>query len=188
MELNAYFVAIITALVLIGESIWGIVKRIRIRHIILVMAFTLYISILITITLFPLPLFSYPDQPVYSYPVNFIPFRDLITGLTHPDITESAAKSLALVYLGNILLFVPLGLFAPLLLNKKKWTFGNALVLGLITSMTVEFLQLIIGLHAGYLYRCVDIDDLILNTTGTVLGFALFRIIRMANPNKRLEK
>lgn len=70
---------------------------------------------------------------------------------------------------GNIILFIPLGIFLPALFKKlrKLFPFLLAVVL-LITS--VEVIQYVTGLGT------CDIDDLILNTFGALIGFLLFKI------------
>lgn len=66
---------------------------------------------------------------------------------------------------GNIAMFMPLGFFPGLL--WRKWTWWKALLVGFCTSFTIEFVQFFIG-------RSTDIDDVILNTTGAVMGYALY--------------
>ena len=66
---------------------------------------------------------------------------------------------------GNIAMFVPLGLFPGLL--WRSWTWWKALLVGFCTSAFIEFVQFFIG-------RSTDIDDVILNTTGAVLGYVLY--------------
>lgn len=69
---------------------------------------------------------------------------------------------------GNIAMFMPLGVFPGLL--WRRWTWWKALLTGFCTSFTIEFVQFFIG-------RSTDIDDVILNTTGAVLGYAFYRVL-----------
>ncbi len=72
--------------------------------------------------------------------------------------------------LGNIGIFVPLGFFPPLLWKRwRKW-YRTAL-LGLGVSAAVECLQI-------FTFRSVDVDDVILNTLGALLGYACFALLR----------
>lgn len=64
---------------------------------------------------------------------------------------------------GNILLFVPLGLLAPLLFGPCA-RFGRLLLLGAGASAAIEAIQFVIGGHT-------DIDDLLLNTAAGALCF-----------------
>jgi glycopeptide antibiotics resistance protein len=68
---------------------------------------------------------------------------------------------------GNILLFVPFG-FA--LLIRFSWMkLWKGTIIGLVISLFVEICQFYMG------YRSFDVDDLILNTIGTFIGFAAFK-------------
>lgn len=76
--------------------------------------------------------------------------------------------------LGNILLFVPLGALAPLI-GPKGFGFLKTTVYGLSVSLLIECSQL-------FLIRGTDVDDLILNTAGTVLGYVLYLLFRGVFP------
>ena len=88
--------------------------------------------------------------------INLIPFSD-------PNID----------YVGyglNVVLFLPLGFLLPLAwpaFNKVRY----ALVSGMLISLLVEISQLLN-------FRSTDIDDLILNTAGAVLGFFLSFVMK----------
>jgi glycopeptide antibiotics resistance protein len=66
---------------------------------------------------------------------------------------------------GNILLFLPFGIFVSKYLDIKKW--GYIIFISLIISLTIESIQLVIG-------RIFDIDDIILNVTGGFLGYIVY--------------
>ena len=69
----------------------------------------------------------------------------------------------------NILLFVPFGLALPILW-KKYGRLRNAVLFGFCLSLTIELLQILT-------YRTTDINDLITNTTGTLTGFLLAKVL-----------
>lgn len=64
----------------------------------------------------------------------------------------------------NILLFFPMPIFLYMLYSTFR-TFKNSLLAGLFTSMAIEAAQYI--LHCGW----CDIDDILSNTSGVVLGW-----------------
>ena len=70
--------------------------------------------------------------------------------------------------IGNILMFVPFGFFTSyyLKLDKKRIIF----YLSLIVSVVIELIQLKIG-------RAFDVDDIILNLVGGMLGYYLYRLM-----------
>jgi glycopeptide antibiotics resistance protein len=83
---------------------------------------------------------------------------------------------------GNVLAFMPLGFFLPLLF-RRYLNFGRALLFFFGTTLTVECLQFLF--HVG----SFDVDDLILNTVGGAIGFLIFKIgYRMVRPFLRGEE
>ena len=82
-------------------------------------------------------------------------------------------------YIENILLFVPLGILLPLLGNTRHsflYTLGG----GLGCSLLIELSQLLNN-------RSTDVDDLIMNTLGSVLGFAAYKIAAHIFPAKNAD-
>lgn len=75
------------------------------------------------------------------------------------------------VTLFNVALTMPVGFYARYLFGARWW---QAVVAGLVTSLFFETTQVtgIYGIYA-HPYRLFDVDDLIVNTTGALLGFAL---------------
>jgi len=75
--------------------------------------------------------------------------------------------------LGNILLFVPMGILLPLVWYRPRSvtaTIGAALAAS-VTIEIIQYLQQSMGMK-----RSVDIDDVILNVFGALIGYALFRL------------
>ncbi len=73
--------------------------------------------------------------------------------------------------LGNIVVFIPLGVGLAGILSKERsrWqTVYQAALIGLAFSLTIELLQLAIT------YRVTDVDDVIFNTFGTLVGTMLY--------------
>lgn len=89
---------------------------------------------------------------------NFIPFKEMF---------RYSVGSLKFIknIIGNILLFVPFGFFSSYYLKAKK--ISTPFILTLITSLTIEIVQYYIG-------RVFDIDDIILNVFGGIIGFLLY--------------
>ena len=72
--------------------------------------------------------------------------------------------------LGNFVMLLPLGIYLPLL-YKRLSGFIPFLFVSLLVAILIEVLQLATS------FRSVDIDDVLLNTTGAVIGFILYKII-----------
>lgn len=81
----------------------------------------------------------------------------------------------------NVLLTVPLGAYLCYLFRCRWWM---VLLIGMATTLLFETSQLT-GLFGIYEhpYRLFDVDDLILNTTGTMLGFWLMIPLAWALPS-----
>lgn len=76
--------------------------------------------------------------------------------------------------LGNIVVFIPLGIgLAGICHNNNRWqTLRWATLCGFLASLTIELTQLTIP------SRATDIDDLIFNTLGTMLGAIMFTVVQ----------
>jgi len=75
----------------------------------------------------------------------------------------------------NIILFIPLGIMLPLLWKKYN-TLRATLLFGFSMSLAIELLQILT-------YRATDINDLIANTVGAVLGYFVFRTTSCIYPS-----
>lgn len=100
--------------------------------------------------------------------VNLVPFRDLLHSL---DLSPFYQRLALGNLVGNILLFAPFG--AALALRYRA--LGGLTVLGIcaVLSTGIETWQ---GISA--IGRNVDITDVLMNTVGGVLGFAVVRVLR----------
>lgn len=67
--------------------------------------------------------------------------------------------------IGNILIFLPFGYLIGSYVNPKKCF--AVLITTFLTSISIEFVQLRIG-------RAFDIDDIILNVLGGIIGYLLY--------------
>ena len=106
--------------------------------------------------------------------INLIPFRTIIDYLFNEDvIVRSFAFS---NIMGNIAIFIPLGIYIPLLINKKS-IFTNSAIVALI-SLCVEIVQYILAIGTA------DVDDIILNTIGGLLGILIFKLVYLIFKDK----
>ena len=80
----------------------------------------------------------------------------------------------------NIFLFIPLGIFLPLL-YKKYDKIGKIVLSGFFISASIEIVQMF-GCGA------TDINDLITNTIGACLGFCIYRVLYKIIPGSWPEK
>lgn len=106
----------------------------------------------------------------YGNGVNLKPFHTIKNYLRHASNVDNIRVNI----LGNIVMFIPWGLCIPMLW-KKYQSFIKVAGLSLLLPMFIEFCQLFVG-------RSVDVDDIILNFTGGILGGILYFIIKKMFP------
>ena len=99
------------------------------------------------------------SQDIQAYnSTNFMPFREI---LRYDFGTTAFYKQV----MGNILLFIPFGYFISNYCKIKK--LGIITIVSLLTSLVIESVQNFIG-------RSFDVDDIILNVVGGIIGFLLY--------------
>lgn len=135
-------------------------KRNGFMNVIYYGTFTFYILILFFILLRGF-------MPMRAYRMmNLIPFRTVLEYIN----SEIYMRGFAIQnILGNIVLFVPLGIYISVFMKGKN-TLAKTLYICLI-SFIVEVIQYIFMLGSA------DIDDIILNTFGGFLGISIYKLI-----------
>lgn len=105
--------------------------------------------------------------------INLVPFNSIALYINHFHYFN--LWDWIINIFGNVLIFVPIGILMPCISSKYKsflFTFGT----GLTMSVTIEVAQY---------YLCLgvfDVDDMILNVFGVVLGFIFYKIIKKIRP------
>lgn len=89
---------------------------------------------------------------------NFVPFREIMR-------YHFGSRLFVKNTIGNVIMFIPYGFFASLYGEIKKPF--QALGIILLASIAIEGTQLLIG-------RIFDIDDLLLNVIGGMIGFCFY--------------
>ena len=103
--------------------------------------------------------------------VNLIPFNTLFHYFTPTNELVDDWGSVSVVNLaGNVFMFSPIGFFVSYLWEKWR-TFRRMLLVGLGTTCFIEISQYFIG-------RSSDIDDVILNTCGVLIGYGVFVFVK----------
>jgi glycopeptide antibiotics resistance protein len=151
--------AIVVALV------WTIVTLVRARHRDLrgavLTSLPEAIGVMGVVALLP---FALVPNPGVETTINLVPLKGLASNLFSSNWPIALANAI-----GNVALFIPIGV-------ALRWRFdvpwARAAVLGAGLSLNVELLQLLADNG-----RSVDVDDVLLNVAGTVLGVGLVRTL-----------
>lgn len=136
-------------------------KRFRIAARIL---FVIYAAVLIYFLFFADWYGHAPGHAVRSAP-NLVPFREIKRYMRLSYIIGGRLVFLNLI--GNVIGFMPFGFMLPLLSDTfRKWYI--VLLSGFLLTLLVESAQLFSGIGI------FDVDDMILNTLGTLLGYYVY--------------
>ncbi|KYD26318.1 hypothetical protein B4113_1096 [Geobacillus sp. B4113_201601] len=137
--------------------------------------FYVYLFFVLYYTVLYIPYWRFMTQPVLPleeqvFPhYNFIPLKTILeTSITPVNIW------------GNILLLLPLGIFVPLI-HPYFARIKPFLLFALLVSSGIESVQFLTALMDGKFAeypseRSFDVDDIILNVSGAVIGFSLYQL------------
>lgn len=188
--LNNSFLKPVIILVAIAVPVWFIARiafRKRIPGVnisfmreFLYFIFFLYLIALATITIVPLS-FAIHKTPSPD-DINLIPFKTTWNAIRHAAHQRFRPSGLFENTPGNIVMFLPLGFLLPLVAKKINSSTAIFLV-ALLCSASIELIQYIERSYGAY--RSVDIDDVILNTLGALLGWLFLRLARSVFGVKR---
>jgi glycopeptide antibiotics resistance protein len=127
------------------------------------LALVVYSAILIRVLVFKIAAiqigtlrFRFPagaDQP------NLVPFKTILPYLRGEPNSLIATINVA----GNIALFVPIGFLVPFIYRRMTWQ--KSLVLAVVAGLAIE------GMEVAFSIGIFDIDDVILNSAGIMIGY-----------------
>ena len=78
----------------------------------------------------------------------------------------------------NFILFVPFGFLLPLVFSSCKWNWRKVVIIGGITSLIIELLQMFGGRYA-------EIDDFLINTFGAFSGYIIYVCVHELKKNRK---
>ncbi|WP_179865827.1 VanZ family protein [Bacillus wiedmannii] len=144
--------------------------------------FVIYIGMVVAITLFPIPIGFPTGIENIRLSINIIPFASIIKDIGKIGIAYDGDVLFMIGLIvrnvgGNILLLMPLGFLAPIIWDKFK-KIKNTILLGLAISISIELLQLTESLFSGW-GRITDIDDVVFNVIGSIVGYFIYKITLM---------
>ena len=138
-------------------------RRIVLYHEILCLIFVVYLMCFFYVLTF---------EDVDWSTANLIPFKEMFR-------FEFGSKMFLRNVLGNMLLFLPYGFYLSYFMKLRKVKY--VLAFSIFVSIAVEVIQYRIG-------RVFDIDDIILNIAGGVLGYYLYRLGTYVLNKTRISK
>ena len=132
------------------------------------LALVIYITIIYTITVIR-P--THPSAGFMHGTINLSLFTEYV-----PIVQEGRWLAFIWLFVGNIIWFVPLGVFLRIFNSWKNRKYGVGMFIsagaGMCVSLSIEVLQFVFGKGVS------EIDDLILNTLGVIIGYWAIERIR----------
>lgn len=192
IENNFIIISLISMALWIIYRIYNVIKNKKtniVREIILFIFFV-YFLFLLLLTIFKGGRIEFSNQfNSYMYRehgllgiINIVPIKETINTFMH---SETGMRNSLRNLIGNILVFMPLGFFIPLLFDKFN-NLKKVLKVGCLSSLAIELSQLFVGSNV------CDIDDVIYNTLGALAGFICYKtfetIIKKVNLKNKLDK
>ncbi len=128
--------------------------------------FTIYLVILIYFLFFS----EHYGRTIVSteYKYNLQPFKEIHRFIKYRR--EIGFEGVVVNLLGNVLAFAPFGMVMPIISPRNR-KFINILLLSFQLSLTIEIVQFFLRVGT------FDVDDLLLNTVGGILGYIGFIIM-----------
>lgn len=164
----AWPIVIISMVILISLRVAYLVKNRQ--HLILYKELLMLSFIIYILCLFQVVTFQ--DDVSWSNN-NFIPLREISR-------YRLGSRLFLKNVLGNMLLFLPFGFFSTHYIRAEK--VSTIFILTFIASTSIESVQMAIG-------RVFDVDDIILNILGGLIGFYIYALMRkLANKLPKFMK
>ena len=129
-------------------------------------------AVIIRFSFFPMARLNGEVQPLLFDSKTLFPFRVNFVPLVHLFDYDNR-RDLLLNVIGNTCMFIPSGILFPIVYRKLN-NFWKVVGAGVLLSLCIEILQL------PFSVRATDIDDLLLNTAGVIIGYAVYSLVRRA--------
>ena len=172
IEIPFIFLEIVfTAIWIINRiRIWISQKQIDWKQEAVLLLMYINLAVIIRFAFFPMSKLDGLVQPLifdiataFPFGVNLLPLVNLFD--------YDSKRDLLLNVIGNAAMFIPSGIVLPII-YKRLDTFVKVLLAGGGISLCIEIIQL------PFSVRATDIDDLILNVVGVVMGYGIYALIR----------
>ena len=114
------------------------------------------------------------SQAEYAY--NLELFREIRRFIVYRE--QLGWKAVVMNLGGNVVGFMPFGFILPVV-SRRGRTWYNTFLLGFFLSLCIESTQLVFKVGS------FDVDDLLLNTVGGILGFLSYKAVQEVRIRRR---
>lgn len=159
---ETHFLIWFVSLVIILIVLW--MQKKGFSYLLFFAIFWIYLMGVVSVVVFPFPIDS--SNPNFRLSVNLVPFN---FGSCFDYLPEACFKTIH----ENILLTIPFGFAINFIAFIRS---RNIVWLAVAVGLVFEFSQLVISLTFRTSFRSVDVNDVILNATGVLIGYSIFKI------------
>ncbi len=161
----SYVFIVITVMWILVRMICGIRRKsVSISRELQLLMVYICIVVIVRIVYFPwhhvnghIGTLNFDAEKIIPFWINLIPIVHLL------DIYDGWQMNI----IGNIAMFIPVGIVWPICFKELN-SIGKTVIAGAVFTLLIEISQLL------FYERCSDIDDLILNTTGVMIGAVIY--------------
>ena len=163
--------------VVIRSIVWTKQKHIDWKREAVLLLMYVNLAVIIRFTFFPMSKVDGRVQPLIFDIATAFPFRVNLFPLVNLFDYDNK-RDLLLNIIGNVAMFIPSGIVLPII-YKRLDTFVKVLLAGGGISLCIEIIQL------PFTVRATDIDDLILNSVGYLIGYGIYCFIKTIQKKSR---
>ena len=179
IEISFVFVELVYTVIwiIIRFAIWIKKKHIDWKREVVLLLMYINLAVIIRFVFFPMSKLDGQVQPLIFDIATAFPFRVNLFPLVNLFDYDNK-RDLLLNVIGNVAMFIPSGIVLPIIYRRLD-TFVKVLLASGSISLCIEMMQLPFSVRAS------DIDDLILNTAGVMLGYGIYALVRCLKRTKR---
>lgn len=118
-------------------------------------------------------------QPLRLDPAKIVPLRVNLVPIIH-IFQHDSLRDVLINVLGNTAMYIPCGFLLPIAFRQLD-SWRKVIATGALMSLCVEITQLL------FFERASDVDDLILNTLGCAIGYAVYTLVSNRKKSSRAK-
>lgn len=169
--ISEHLPAVLLATLIFAGVRWMMIRRGKLRrrsapHEAAVVVFACYAAVVLSLTFLPLPFWRFMFSPSPSH----YDFNSTLLAMLRGEYTTGEWGMT--MFIANVLMFVPLGFLMPILWRQTWW---QTLLTALAATLCIELIQ-------PFFDRSFDVDDILLNFAGGVIGLLLSAVPRALCP------
>jgi glycopeptide antibiotics resistance protein len=153
-------------------AVWIVRRGADQRWTLLALVALAHVTAVVALTIFPIPIGGqeFYRQTRGMSEDNIVPFASIIGQLQH--LSLNTVRQLA----GNVVALAPLGIYGPGLWPAlRNWR--RFVLVAVALAVGIELSQYAGSLMEGFTYRVTDVDDAIMNATGAIAAYFVWRRI-----------